>query len=557
MKLTAKRFRIAPPDAPEGTVSPDPGAGGPQGPRKGAVPAAGRQAADDAMLFDNTAEDGFGEGPFPTADAKAATPDLERIAAEGLSVRQLRLARRLAQRHNLPATSDLDAVRLLRAQGIDPFQRTTMLALVASGDGTVENKGSRALTKVPKDAPANLPQTVKPLKVPSTEVQAETSHAADILRMQKDLARRRRRRSTMLMLRLFVFVAIPTILTGYYFYVVASPMYATKSEFVIQQAQNPSSAGGLGGLLQGSPMATSQDSIAVQGYLQSRDAMLRLDADHGFKAHYSDPSIDPIQRLPEDASTEATYRLYKRDVLISYDPTEGIVKMTVIAASPQKSAEFASALIGYAEGQVDKLTQRLRGDQMKGAREAYEDADRNMLAAQRRVVELQQQTKVLSSEVEVTLITQQIGLLETQLTQDRLSLNQMQSNARPNAARMDPLVRRIATLEAQVADLRGKLTGNGTDESSLATVSSDLLVAQADVTTRQLLLAQSLQAMETTRMEANRQVRYLSTSVAPVAPDEATYPRAFESTMVALLIFAGIYLMISMTAAILREQVSA
>jgi capsular polysaccharide transport system permease protein len=63
--------------------------------------------------------------------------------------------------------------------------------------------------------------------------------------------------------------------------------------------------------------------------------------------------------------------------------------------------------------------------------------------------------------------------------------------------------------------------------------------------------------METARTEANRQVRYLSLSVSPVAPDEATYPRAFENTMVALLIFAGIYLMISMTAAILREQVSA
>jgi capsular polysaccharide transport system permease protein len=42
-----------------------------------------------------------------------------------------------------------------------------------------------------------------------------------------------------------------------------------------------------------------------------------------------------------------------------------------------------------------------------------------------------------------------------------------------------------------------------------------------------------------------------------VAPDEAAYPRAFENTLVVMLIFAGIYLMISMTVAILREQVSA
>jgi capsular polysaccharide transport system permease protein len=61
---------------------------------------------------------------------------------------------------------------------------------------------------------------------------------------------------------------------------------------------------------------------------------------------------------------------------------------------------------------------------------------------------------------------------------------------------------------------------------------------------------------EPARQEADRQVRYLSMGVEPVAPDEATYPRAFENTLVSLLIFAGIYLMISLTVSILREQVS-
>ena len=36
-----------------------------------------------------------------------------------------------------------------------------------------------------------LPQTVKPVQLPSTEVQADQSHAQDIMRIQRDLARRR------------------------------------------------------------------------------------------------------------------------------------------------------------------------------------------------------------------------------------------------------------------------------------------------------------------------------------------------------------------------------
>jgi capsular polysaccharide transport system permease protein len=418
--------------------------------------------------------------------------------------------------------------------------------------------GEAARRRGPDGDGIKLPQTIKPVQVPSANARAEVNHVADIMKIQQDLARRRRRKSLLLMIRLAVFILLPTIVTGWYYYTIATPLYATETEFVIQQSANPTaSAGGLGGLLQGSPLATSQDSIAVQGYLQSRDAMIRLDEEHNFRAHYSNPDIDPIQRLEPNATLEAAYKVYERNFQISYDPTEGLVKMEVIATTPEKSVEFAQALIGFAEGQVDHLTQRLREDQMRGAREGYEDAEAKMLVSQRRVVELQEKFKVLSSEVEVTLITTQIGQLETLLSQDRLSLQQMRSNARPNAARMEPLERRIGALESEIADLRAKLTEGSEGGESLPQVQSELLVAQADVQTRQLMLAQSIQSMETARAEANRQTRYLSLSVKPIPPDEATYPRAFENTLVSMLIFAGIYLMISMTAAILREQISA
>jgi len=61
----------------------------------------------------------------------------------------------------------------------------------------------------------------------------------------------------------------------------------------------------------------------------------------------------------------------------------------------------------------------------------------------------------------------------------------------------------------------------------------------------------------TPNLSTNCQTLYLSISVLPVAPDEAAYPRSFENTLLAFLVFSGIYLLISMTASILREQVSA
>ena len=531
-------------------------------------PPARPQTVGNAAFMPGDDADGFGAARFATAGGpqsvtpmaipgtpEAAPQEIDAIRREGLTGRQLRMARKLAQKHGLPATSDFDAVRLLRAQGIDPFQANAVLELVSGGD---EGRGpaSRALTVTPGGDGIRLPQTIRPVQLPSTELRAEEAHLAEVARIQRDIARRRRRKSLLLAARLSVFVLLPTFLAGLYFYTIATPIYAAKTQFVIQQAEPPS-ASGIGGLFSSTPMATAQDSIAVQGYLQSQVAMQRLEADNGFREHFSDPSIDVLQRLAPDATESAAYKVYKKSIRIAYDPTEGVVKMEVMAADPQKAVEFSNAVIGYAEEQVDQMTQRLREDQMKGARESYEDAERKYQEANIRAVKLQEKFKVLSSEAEVTLITTQIGQLETQLTQDQLSLAQMESNQNPNKARMDPLKRRIDTLQSQIAELRGKLTEEGADGVSLAQVQSDLLVAQADAATRQLLLAQSLQAMETARVEANRQTRYLSVAVTPVAPDEAAYPRAFENTLVVMLIFAGIYLMISMTVAILREQVSA
>jgi capsular polysaccharide transport system permease protein len=524
-KITASRFRIRP-SAPV-SVPPEP-------------------MRDDNLFA--PADDGFGPGAFPTAGNAPPDTEIDAIRREGLTGRQLRLARRMAQMHGLPATSDFDAIRLLRAKGIDPFQRGAVMEVVQS---------EPARDPAPTDK-VQLPQTIKPIQVPSTETRAETSHAADILAMQRDLARRRRRKSMLLAARLFFFVLLPTLCAGFYYTFMATPLYEAKSEFIIQTADGTLSAGaagGFGGML-GGALEANTDSIAVQGYLQSREALQRLDRDQNFKGIFSGPDIDGLQRLADDATDEDAYRIFQRNVNVAYDPTERVIKMTVRSPDPQTSVAFSEALIGYAEEQIDHLTTRKREDQMRDARLSYENAEAKMIASQRKVVDLQKKYEVLSSEIEVTLISTQIGQLEGQLSADRLSLAQMESNESPNAARMDPIKRRIAAVEAEIATLRARMTQDAGDGVSLAEVQSELLVAQADVQTRQLMLATTLTQLETARIEANRQVRYLSLSVRPLAQDEAAYPKAFENTLVAMLVFAGIYLMIAMTAAILREQVS-
>ncbi|RYH02131.1 capsule biosynthesis protein [Salipiger sp. IMCC34102] len=500
--------------------------------------------------------------PDTAAAAKgdAGLTDIDSIRREALTGRQLRMARRVAQKQGMAVTSDYDAVRQLRLAGIDPFSQSTVLDQPAqTGTALTTTRGAArgAVQTVPQSR-SQLPQTQVNLpNLPSTEVaDPGTRRMSELTKIRTDMARRRRRRAVLMFTRLAVFVVLPTFLVGYYYYNIATPMYATDSEFVIQQAEPASAAGGLGGMFQGTSMATQQDSITVQSYLQSRAAMVRLDADHDFKEHFSAPQIDPIQRLPENASNEAAYNVYQERVKISYDPTEGILRMKVIAASPEVSQEFSNALINYAEEQVDQLTQRLREDQMSGARESYLLAETARSEALQNWLEIQEQVQQIDPIGETQARTAQISELESERQRLTLTLQERLSVRRPNEAQVNALESQIANIESLIADLRQQMTTADDAGTSLAARNTELRLAEEDYTFQTALAQQALTQMETARIEANRQVRYLSMGVEPVAPDEATYPKAFENTILAFLIFSGIYLMISITASILREQVT-
>ncbi len=544
----------------------------------------GAQGSPGATLLnDGGTDDGFGNfSLFPEDGAKADAPGAEApaegapdfdlaaaiaaVKAENLAPRRLRIAERIAALHQIEAASPEEAVARLRQRGIDPFHRDALRRAVAEEGAragtapspnlpSVVPKREALPAKAPKAPPPPAPARGRaPLPTGPGEL-SEARRAEEILTIQRDIARRRRRRLWMLFARLTAFVFIPTIVTGWYYFTQATPLYATFSQFQVQHA-NSSGGGGLGSLFSGTQMATNPESVAIQSYLTSRDAMLRLDQDMGFKRAFQDPAIDPLTRLAPDATNEAAFGTYKSSVKIGYDPTEGVINMEVVAPDPQLSRAFSLALIQYAEEQVDQMTGRLRSDQLDEARATYEDAEAKVLEAQRRVQELQERMGILDPAAESGAVLGRVGAMEAELVQKRLDLGTLESNPRPNASRVDALKGEIARLEEMIAQTRLQLTESTEARNSLAAVSGELRMAEAELMTRQQMLASTLAQLEAARIEANKQVRYLTLSVAPVAPDEATYPRAGQNTFVALLIFSGIYLMISLTVSILREQVS-
>lgn len=497
------------------------------------------------------------------AAAEETKPSQPYVDPKGRHVhpRHKRIALRKVRQLGLKATDGDDALRVLAERDID------VLSLAGDADKKAEAKppASERTDPDPKVPAPTKEDPSKALPVPSDKEQVperqraqrlKQERDAEIARVQRNLVRRRRQKLRRLLLRLTVFVLLPTWIVGYYYWWVASEMYETNSAFVIQTSDNLSSGGGLGGLLAGTGFATSQDSVVVQDYLQSRESFGLLERDHAFSTHFKNPEIDPIQRLAADASLDEAYKLYSKNVRIGYDPTEGVIRMTVIATDPQTSQTFAEALVRYAEERVDALSREARGDRMEQAEARYREMEAKRIDAQRRVLELQEQRGVLSADVELQSQMAIIQQLEVQAVERDLALQELLDNPRPNQAQVDILRREIARLKQRIEDRRADLTEANEGSISLARIGAELAAAQTELETRALLENESLAAMEASRLEAERQVRYLSLAVRPVAPVEATYPKKIESTAMAFLLFSAIYIMVSLTIAILREQVS-
>ena len=181
-KLRAKKFRVPRPDVLEAV---DASLGVTEGNpelAKAVAPAPQQPAINVASLDDQVAQ---------PLKAPIGSIDIDEIRKEGLTGRQLRIARRTAQRHDLPATSDFDAVRLLRQAGIDPFQRSNLLELAPKSDGSpppMTKPGRASRPKLPqrRDASDNLPALIP-------EDDPALRRAREVERIQQSIIRRRQK----------------------------------------------------------------------------------------------------------------------------------------------------------------------------------------------------------------------------------------------------------------------------------------------------------------------------------------------------------------------------
>ncbi|MEM7190514.1 MAG: hypothetical protein AAF439_12955 [Pseudomonadota bacterium] len=376
--------------------------------------------------------------------------------------------------------------------------------------------------------------------------------------IRRDLVRRRRRKGMGMLFKLWLFVVMPTIAVAAFLWYEASDLYTSEASFVVRSAEGAGggAGGGILGALMGGGSGSLSDPIAVQTYALSRDVLTRLDADHAWIAHFQDPSLDFFHRLPSGATFEDAFKAYQGLISVSYDPTEGIIEMTVVASDPYDAQRFNQAVIGYAEEMVDQLSDRIQRDAVVDA-EAYMDkAQKDLRDAQLALAEAQKQSEVFSVESEVSAKMGLISQLEAAREEEKSRVASLLRVTSDQDARVRAKQARIVSLTEQIDALRANIAGNRSNEQTLADINATRITAQLNVETNMAIFTSALERLEIARAEAARKHRYLETVAAPSLPDEANYPKKPELTALAFLGLLGFYIIGSLTLSLIREQAS-
>lgn len=178
-----------------------------------------------------------------------------------------------------------------------------------------------------------------------------------------------------------------------------------------------------------------------------------------------------------------------------------------------------------------------------------------MAKAQSELVDLQEGLSVLSGDLEMSLLQEQIGETQSKLSSARIEREELLANRRPNETRLAAADLRIRLLGDELTDQRAQITQASSGGMSMARAQGELAVLQAELASLQQVQTQNVIALEQARLEAGRQVRYLSLGVEPVLPGAPEFPRPFIHTLMAFGAILGIYLLAALTVSLIREQI--
>jgi capsular polysaccharide transport system permease protein len=332
------------------------------------------------------------------------------------------------------------------------------------------------------------------------------------------------------LLSLLAVVVLPTLLAGLYLSLWTSNRYVSEFRVAVRTVQPLRSTDfpsllGLTGMSQ-----AGNDSQAVVQYLQSREPLEELENKISLRSRFQGDAIDWWSRLSPTQSIEGYVRYWRSLLDAYYETTTGTIIVRVTAFSPQDALAIATNCLTLSENLVNRMSARTRGDTLSFAEQEVATAEARLNDINARLRDLRDRDKMLdprkaaeSTMLLAAKITDEISQLNTELAQQRNSLSETAPSVRVNEEK-------LSALQAELEKVNAQITASSSSSRPLTSVIGAFDQLESESAFAEKAYQSALAALETARMDANRQQIYLATIVRPALPQEPSFPRPVKDT---------------------------
>ncbi|MEJ1158261.1 hypothetical protein [Prosthecomicrobium sp. N25] len=352
-------------------------------------------------------------------------------------------------------------------------------------------------------------------------------------------------------------VILPAIGISAYLYLWAIDQYHSEFRFAVRNAQTSSaSAGALAGMV-ASPAASLPDladSYIVTEYLQSREFVEDLNKAVDLRSVYSIGRADYWYRMDNDVSVEKMTKYMNSMMAVTFDMYTGIVSVRVRAFSAEDARRVGQQILKMTEALVNNITQRARRDLVRDSEREVENAENRLRNARLAVEKYQSEIGAVDPTAVATANQVNINALEAEATRLKAELKQLLQTMSPQSPRVVVQQSRVDAIEKQITDEKAKVA---VSKRAGPALSAQLMRYQELVTERefaQTAYVTALSALERSRIDSERNQRYLALFVSPREAQDSEYPERGRYAFIAFLALFAIWAISFMVTGSIRDH---
>ena len=331
-----------------------------------------------------------------------------------------------------------------------------------------------------------------------------------------------------LILTFLALVVAPTVLAAGYLWIWAADRYASTAAFSIRSNDATAPVEIFGAITQLGASSARMDGEILYGFIQSQQMLDAVRARLDLEGIYAKAPDDPVYAFAPGQTVEELLDHWDLMTDVSIDPSNGILTIETRAYSPDDARAIAQAVLDASAELVNTLTETAREDAVRHAAVELAEAEERLRAIRVRLRAFRDSEQEVDPTQNAAAALELVSALEQDRARAQVRLEQIAGVLDADAPRVVALRRRIATLDARIAEERTRL-GSGTSPVEdgarpLSAIVGDYeeLVVDREFAEQAYTLA--LATYEQAQAEARRQSRYLAVHIRRPCPKRPPIP---------------------------------